>query len=75
MITKQPRSIKVKNCPKKKLYNLPSSAIPCVLQDREYGDTSQVVYINNPKHIKGSKEEAPYIALVKSEYTIVDWSE
>jgi hypothetical protein len=75
MITRQPKSIKVKNVPDKKIYNLPSSEIPCVLQDREEGDDSEVVYIHNPKYIKGSKEEAPYIAFTKREYEAVEWTE
>ena len=75
MITKQPKLIKLKDYTDKDYYKLPSTKISCILQDREANDDSRIVYINNPKYIKGAREEAPYISLTKSEYTVVEWSE
>jgi hypothetical protein len=75
MIQKQPSKVIVLECSEKKRYELPSTPLDCVLQDREVGDESQIVYVQNPKYVKGSNEEAPYIALTKTEYEIVEWSE
>jgi len=72
---KQPKTVRIKDGSEKKLFNLPDSAIPCILQEREPDDDSEVVYIHNPKYTKGSKEQGPYIAFTKSEYEVVEWSE
>jgi len=55
------------------LYELQSNEVNCHKVD----NNSTVVYINNPKYLKGSKVESPYIssapliALTKSEYEII----
>lgn len=74
MIGIQPKVITVLEGTEKTRYELPSTPINCVLQDREEGDNSKIVYIDNPKYVKGSNEEAPYIALTKTEYEVVEWT-
>lgn len=74
-MNKQPKSVIIKDGSEKKLFNLPSSPIQCVIQEREADDDSKVVYIHNPKYTKGSKEQAPYIAFTEYEYEVVEWTE
>ena len=71
---KQPSKVKIKNCADKTRYSLPSTAINCVLQDREEGDKSEIVYINNPLYTAGSRTEAPLIPFTKYEYTVVSYT-
>jgi hypothetical protein len=73
-MNKQPKVVKIKDCADKKLYSLPDSPIQCVIQEREDGDNSKVVYIHNPKYVKGSKAEAPYISFTSYEYEVVEWT-
>lgn len=74
----QPSIVKIKECTDRTLFNLPSSPISCILT--EYDDETKVIYISNPKYIKGSNPtppyitSAPYIAFTKYEYDVVEWN-
>jgi hypothetical protein len=55
-------------------YSLPDTEIDCIIQDREEGDESQVIYIVNPKHAEDVEGEAPYLAFTKMEYEVIEWN-
>ena len=74
----QPKTIKVTDKHERKLYDLPETAIDCVLV--EYDNDTKVVYINNPKYVRDSAIEspytasAPYIALTQRDYQVLTWT-
>lgn len=41
-----------------------------ILQQREWDDKSEVVYIENPTYKKGDRFNPPYLAVTKFEYTV-----
>lgn len=77
---KEPKTVKVKKPNSDPLINLlPDKALKCIKQDREFGDTSKIVYVSNPFHVKDTKDDpktgAPYVALTSSDYEVVSWIE
>ena len=71
---KQPKVIRITCKVDPILIDIPDEPINCILQDREDGDDSKIVYIANPYFKKGTKDTktgAPFIALTKTDYEVV----
>lgn len=74
---KQPKVVTIKKSLDRLLKVLPKGPLECKLQEREPGDDSKVVYVVNPKYIKGTTDPmtaAPLIALTQHEYKVVEWT-
>lgn len=75
---KQPKVIKIICRKDPALVNVLEDTVSCIIQKREADDDSKIVYIENPKYVKNTKDlitGAPYIALTQYDYEVVEWTE
>ena len=79
MLVRQPKVIKITTTKwDDRLEKYSKGNIECKLQDREEGDTSMIVYLNNPFYVNNSEDlltKAPLIAVTPASYKVIEWHE
>jgi hypothetical protein len=74
----EPKVVKVIGKHDPLLKDLLDTTQECIIQNREPGDESLIVYIPNPKYEKGVRDDitksAPYIALTQYDYEVIEWT-
>ena len=79
MKPRQPKVIKISTTKwDDRLEKYPKGNLKCKLQEREEGEESTIVYVENPFYKKGTTDlltQSQLIAITKSSYEVVEWYE